>query len=118
MGVVRFGAGYALRIPRPLGVAHEPTGCGHGGIILPGKGWPVFGSLMITTLPKKKLVLFSSSLKSPVRILRLGTVIVVFESVKRYLTHSWPQYQKILFLAVLNLLGMYRGPPMLYPNWL
>src|SRR5437773_8243045 len=117
MGVVRFGAGYAFRIPRPLVVAHEPVGCGHCGILLPGNGWPVCGSLMTTTLPKKKLLGLRSSLKSPCRISREGTVIE-FESVKRYLTHSSPQYQKILFLPVLNLPGMYKGPPMVYPNWL
>jgi hypothetical protein len=60
---------------------------------------------MTTTLPKKKLLAFSSSLKSPCRISRDGTVIE-FESVKRYLTDSSPQYQKILFLPVLNFPGM------------
>src|SRR5229473_5335032 len=87
---------------------------------------PVVGSLTITgiLLPAESLRvtkgLFgsSSSLKSPVRILSVGTVVVVFVSVKMYLTHSSPQYQNTLLLSVLKWLGIKKGPPMLYPNWL
>src|ERR1700675_1343935 len=76
IGEVRFGAGYAFRIPRPLGVAQDPVGAPvHRGILLPGKGSPVFGSLMTTALPKKKFLGFNSSLKSPCRISAEGTVI-------------------------------------------
>src|SRR6266403_702464 len=45
IGVVRFGTGYAFRIPRPLGVAVDPVVVVPGaGIVLPGNGRPVFGS--------------------------------------------------------------------------
>src|ERR1700676_1984680 len=49
ISVVRFGAGYAFRIPRPLTLATDPVVLvPGGGIMLPGNGRPVFGS-MITT---------------------------------------------------------------------
>jgi len=60
---------------------------------------------MTTTCLKKKLLRVQQFAEITCRISREGTVIE-FESVKRYLTHSWPQYQKILFLPVLNLPGM------------
>src|SRR5690349_24233785 len=47
----------------------------------------------------------SSSLKSPWRIESVGTVRLLV-SVKMYLTHSSPQYQKTLVLSVLKWLGM------------
>src|SRR5437879_2051565 len=52
IGVVRFGTGYAFRIPRPLGVAVNPVVVVPGaGMMLPGNGWPVFGSTSCTALP-------------------------------------------------------------------
>src|SRR5947209_20014779 len=92
----RFAAGYAFRIPRPLGLSWLAV------MMLPGYGLPVVGSLMMYCLPRKLagLLAVRSSLKLPCRISAEGTVHWAL-SVKRYFTHSVPQYQKNLVLSLL-----------------
>ena len=80
------------------------------GITLFGNGWPVAGSRTITLRPKKGLAGSRSSLKSPSRIFRLGTVPVLVESWYQ-LIHSWAQKKKSLSRFSLNLPGMKTGPP-------
>src|ERR1700726_2500977 len=101
-------------MPSPLALAAEPAaGVPGAGMMLPGKGRPVFGSTMTTgiLLPlasfrvTKGLFGSRSSLKLPWRIKRVGTVRLLV-SVKTYLTHSSPQYQKTLVLLVLKWFGM------------
>src|SRR5713226_10394104 len=66
----------------------------------------------ITVRVTKGLFGSSNSLKSPARILTVGTVsrpadpTVEPDSRKWYLTHSSPQSKKTFFLSVLNLPGM------------
>ncbi len=65
------GSGYALSIAIPLGLSLFV------GMMLPAKGCPVCGSMMICGVLKNALGAVSSSLKSPRRMASLGDVSVL-----------------------------------------
>src|SRR5712691_7950037 len=88
-----------------------------GLITFPGNGDPERGSRNARTRWKKKLVGFRSSLKSPFRIGREGTVAVLSWSCRNRI-NSWLTKKKSLSRPVLNVLGMNTGPPTAYPGWL
>src|ERR1035437_3109888 len=82
-----------------------------------GKGCPFEGSLTILTALKKGVLEFSSSLKSPCRISKEGTVVVLFDSCRNRI-HSSDRRKNSLLLPVLNFPGMKIGPPKENPGWL
>src|SRR6185295_19410092 len=87
------------------------------GMMFPGNGCPVAGSVMTLARPKKEFAGFNSSLKSPCRIARDGTVSVWVVSSRRRSCSS-PQKKNSLLRLVLNLAGMKIGPPRVPPYWL
>src|SRR5437879_7000563 len=84
-----------------------------GLITFPGNGDPERGSRNARTRWKKKLVGFSSSLKSPFRISREGTVAVLSWSCRKRI-NSWLTKKKSLSRPVLNVLGMNTVQQMVY----
>src|SRR5229473_2371718 len=86
-------------------------------MIFPGKGLPVLGSFTGTDFLKNGFAGLSSSLKSPVRIARLGTVpVAVWPS--RRLIHSSAQKKNSFVFSRWVTLGMKTGPPISQPYWL
>src|SRR5215467_5964878 len=84
------------------------------GMMLPGNGAPLVGSLTVRTFEKNGLDALSNSLKSPLRMATLGTVPVLVLSYRR-LIHSSPQKKKSLLRSELKRCGRKIGPPISKP---
>src|SRR5262245_9695729 len=80
-------------------------------MMLPGKGWPVSGSRMVTGLP----LLFTLCEKLPWRSSAVGTRVWcrLFGDVRRW--YSWLKKKNSFFLSSLNP-GKLTGPPNVYPE--
>src|SRR5262249_20543358 len=111
-----IGSGNARKKARPFGLKRP------AGMILLAKGWQVEGLDGLTQLAGSLTIRVrlscgtkfglpeSISLKSPCRILKVGTRIAVL-SVARCFTHSWPHNQKSLVRSLLKPVpGIMTGP--------
>src|SRR5258708_15444515 len=110
-----------LMVPDPAGIsfphcedAGDAGSATYTGILLPAEFLRVM----------KGLFGLSNSLKSPCRILSVGTDSRPADptdepdSRKWYLTHSSPQFKKTFFLSVLHFPELQNGPRGLYQNCL